>query len=265
MTNDSSSAISTCSVRFSAGAAQVDRRRRGGCGRRGTSARAAGRRWRAGPSLGSQGSMRIAARRPRGGGSCRRRAPRSACGQSLSAARALRSAARAPAVRARSGCAAAARGAGSPCGPRRGRRGNGLRGCGRRAWCRRRRRGCSALLAGSGATAHQTMYSSGHDRHLQDEHQPHEAPTWRHRRGRRPDARGPGAGDRRTRLLSQPRRRRRDSPPTDAPLSARSASGSSSSASSPQLLDALGDLVAVRRATRSVPNSSTLNDASAVP
>ena len=228
--------------------------RRGGCGRRGTSRRGAGRRSPAGPCAGSHGSI---AMRP---SSTRRRivpsertevggiGAKSASGRRPSALRAVvrsragdhrararrRRRERRVAVRAAARAARAAAGAGA-----RGR-------CG----CRRRRRRAPRSVSGSAWIAHQTIQQQRDDRDLEDDHQvekrPAHAAAHATRCGRAPRA----------------RRRRRQ----------RLRRAARSAAARVEARHALQLGRRARRsrrpsgaATRSVPNSSTLNEASAVP
>ncbi len=149
---------------------------RDGCGTRGTSSPGAGRRWRAAPSSRPRAPSRSGPRGPVAGSS-RRRGLRS--GSSRPVCHAGRVGARpgagaipqrpdfrgrqswlgwralATTVRVRAGGV----GADPPCGPRRGLRGSGPRG-----WTVRRAPPspccCSVSSSGTWCTAHQTMYSS---------------------------------------------------------------------------------------------------------
>ena len=237
MTNGSSLADRDLLGEVGRRVAQVDRRRRGGCGRRGRSRRGAGRSTRAGPARAPTGSMTI---RP---SSARRRivpSERTEVGTPRQSSQAQRSSswrARARTGRTRGGGS----GSGSPCGPRRGVRGSGSCGCGRglrSTASRRRRRPRPAPCPGA-------------------------RPTTRAR-----TASGSGSSGRRTgRASSSPSRpmlrpvsgRRRDCQRAAGAARPRSSRSAAARPRGRRSRRRVSDWI------RSVPNASTLNDAIAVP
>ncbi len=186
-----------------------------------------------------------------------RRALPGACGR-RSTERALNRVADAGASRAR-GVRGGEAGAGSPCGPRRGRRGSRARGwCG---WCRARPRSDPAVLIGGDVQVRGLLDRPAHDqekpndRDLQQEHQPDERPGGHAPRSyTRPlhPYKPPMWRWTRTAMGSQP----------DQPRSCSGAPLNCVIACSSPMRATIS--LPVRRSIRSVPNSSTLKEASTV-